>query len=503
MRVLSSFLGFVTVAGFLESAVAQTQDASLTLYNQGFAVVRARIPLALKAGESRIGTSGITAHLEPESVILRDPSGKSVFRILEQNYRNDPVSQELLLDHFEGETIQFLVRSADGTESRVKGRVVRSGYVPHYAAFSQYGNGYYQTQMATAQSTQPIIEIDDRLRFGLPGEPLFPSLPNDSILKPRLEWVLESAEATSFDAELAYVSGGFSWAADYNVIAPEAGDVAELIGWVTMDNQSGTTFENASIKLMAGDVHKLRPDESRRDVSRLSMAVGGAVGGPAVTEKAFDEYHLYTVARPTTLRDREKKQVEFVRAAGMKSERFYVYDGAQVERYRGWDRYMIRDHAEYGTEMNTKVLTMLEFENSEANGLGIPLPMGRLRFYRRDSDGRLEFTGEDSIDHTPKDERVRVYVGNSFDLVGERVRTDYRVDSQRHTLDESFRIVVKNHKSEEVVVRVVEHLYRWSNWEIAKHSDDFSKRDAETAEFHVNVPADGEKVVEYTVHYWW
>ncbi len=478
----------------------------ITLYNQDFAVVRITMPLDLAAGETRVTTSEMTAHLEPDSVILRDPTCVHEFRVLEQNYRNDPVSQERLLALFEGQTIEFLVPSPTGAGSFAQqGKVVRSGYVPHRAAFQRYGQNYWQTQMATAESTQPIIEVDGKLRFGLPGQPLFPSLADDSVLAPRLEWVLASAAKAAFEAELAYVTGGFTWSADYNVIAPESGDVADVVGWVTMDNQSGTTFHDARIKLMAGDVNKLEPQAEAMDYSYLRAAVAGRGADEPISEKAFDEFHLYTLARPTTLRDRETKQVEFVRAAGVKSARSYVYDGAAIDsnRYRGWDRVSIRTDADYGSQSNSKVFTVLEFANTEDDGLGIPLPKGRVRFYRRDDDGRLEFVGENQIDHTPKDEKIEVYTGNSFDLVGERTRTEFSVDSNRSMLDESFRIVLRNHKTEAVEIRVVERLYRWSNWKLTKQSDEFGKIDSRTIEFRVSVPAGGERVVEYTVHYWW
>jgi hypothetical protein len=233
--------------------------------------------------------------------------------------------------------------------------------------------------------------------------------------------------------------------------------------------------------------------------------VGGAMR-PVVTEKSFDEYHLYSLLRPTTLRDRETKQVEFVRSAGVKAERLYVYDGAWIDpnRYRGWNLENIRQDRDYGTKSNPKVWVMQEFKNTEANGLGIPLPKGRLRFYRRDDDGRLEFTGENVIDHTPKDEKVRVYTGNAFDVVGERSRTNFRLDSVKNEwMDESFEIKVRNHKKEPVEVRVVEHLYRWTNWEVRLASHKWIKTDAQTIEFRVTLPPDGEQVITYTAHYWW
>jgi hypothetical protein len=369
---------------------------------------------------------------------------------------------------------------------------------------NRYGQDYYQAQMAYAQnSSQPIIEVNGRLQFNLPGQPLFPALPDDTILKPTLLWLVQSPKPARFDAELSYISGGMSWEASYNLVAPEKGDQLDLVGWVTIDNQSGKAFENARIKLMAGDVNKIQPPNQA-----YFMAGGGGGSNPGfappVSEKAFDEYHLYTLERPTTLLDRETKQVEFVRASGIKSEPIYVYDGMQIgNNYYGWGYENIRDNREYGTQSNPKVWVMREFVNAESNHLGLPLPKGKLRFYRRDADGQLEFIGEDTIDHTPKDETIRINTGNAFDLVGERKQTSYNLDTSRRTLDESFEIKLRNHKKEPAEIRVVEHLYRWSTWEIIENSDTFLKTDAHTLEFLVQVKPDEEKVISYTAHYSW
>jgi hypothetical protein len=224
---------------------------------------------------------------------------------------------------------------------------------------------------------------------------------------------------------------------------------------------------------------------------------------PAVQEKSFDEFHLYTLQRPTTLRDEETKQVEFVGATGIHAKRLFIYDGAQTAQYGYYNFEQIRNDASYGTASNPKVWVMEEFKNAEANHLGIALPKGKLRFYRRDTDGHLEFVGENVIDHTPKDETIRVYTGNAFDVVGERKRTNYRVDSNQHWMDETFEIRLRNHKKEVVDVRAVEHLYRWTNWKIAEPSGEFQKKDAQRIEFPVTIAPNGEQVITYTVHYSW
>jgi hypothetical protein len=478
---------------------------ALTIYNQQFAVVRQKLPLDLRSGVNHLQVTDITAHLEPDSVILRSLDPGRHLQILEQNYRNDPVSQQLLLSLYEGKTIDFLETDKDGTERTVQGKIIRSGYVPHYAAFQTYGLEYAAQQATMAQgSEQPIIEVNGKLQFSLPGQPVFPALADDTVLKPTLSWELLSDKPGATSAEFSYVTGGMNWNASYNVIAPPKSNVLELVGWVTLDNQSGKTFRDARVKLMAGDVNKVPPPGSPINGGTIAGLAGGQFVGPPVTEKTFDEYHLYTLEHPTTLHDRETKQVEMVRAAGIQSKTLYVYDGFRIDQnYQNWPMESIRQQESYGILSNPKVWVMQEFKNSSENHLGMPLPKGRVRFYRRDDDGQLEFTGENDIDHTPKDETIRLYTGNAFDMTGERSRTDYRADFNARWLDESFEIKVRNHKSEPVEVRIVEHLYRWTNWDIIKNSDPFKKLDSRTMEFLVQIPSGGEKTVSYKVHYSW
>ncbi|MEI9961657.1 MAG: hypothetical protein WDM76_11150 [Limisphaerales bacterium] len=275
-----------------------------------------------------------------------------------------------------------------------------------------------------------------------------------------------------------------------------------MIGWITMNNQSGKTFENAKIKLMAGDVNKIQPETFGGNRYRMVKAMAtDAMEGAAVTEKAFDEFHLYSIARPTTLHDRETKQVQFVSAASVRAPIIYVYDGIAGFGYAFYGG--LNNDPGYGTQSNKKIWVMREFVNAETNHLGIALPAGKLRFYRRNDDGQMEFTGENTIDHTPRNETIRVTTGNSFDLVGERKQTNFHVDSGDKWMDETFEIKLRNRKKEPVEIRVVEHLYRWNNWEITAKSDDFKKTDAQTIEFRVPVKPDEEKAVSYTVHYSW
>ena len=465
------------------AASAIAAEPALTIYNANFAVVRDTVPLELKAGVNEARFADMVSQLEPDSVILRDPAGKTKFQVLEQSYRNDPVSQELLLSMFEGKTIDFFLRQPNKPDLTVPGKIIRSGY---------------------KTGTQPVIEVDGKLQFSLPGQPIFPSLGDDTVLTPTLSWKINSAAEAKFDAELAYITGGFSWEADYNIVAPEKGDLLDLVAWVTIRNGSGKTFRDARIKLMAGDVNKIQPQALRGGAAKGRMYAMAAAADmePSVSEKTFDEFHLYTLANQTTLRDQQSKQVEFARANGIKSERIYIYDGAQIPNWQLGATY--GGDPGFGTGSNPKVAVYREFKNSKENKLGIPLPKGRVRFYTEESgDQSLQFVGENQIDHTPKDETIRLLTGNSFDLVGERKRTNFQTNNAEHWAMESFEIKLRNRKAEPVEIRVVEHLYRWNNWEIEKKSAEFVKKDAQTVEFRVPVKAGEESVVSYTVRYSW
>ena len=280
-------------------------EPSLTIYNQNFAVVRDTVPLDLKAGVTEARFSGMTAQAETDSVILRDPAGKVKFQILEQAYRNDPVSSGLMLQLNEGKTIDFYIREPNKPDRTVQGKIVRSGYNP-----------------GGRPASQPIIEVDGKLQFSLPGEPVFPALGDDTILNPTLTWTINAAEAAKFDAELAYVTGGLSWKSDYNIVAADKGDTIDIVGWVTFNNQSGTVVPAGQ-----GQADGRRCEQGAAaagagwpDGGKMAMAADMAA---AVSEKSFDEFHLYTIARPVTLRDQETKQVEFVRGTGVKAPKIY------------------------------------------------------------------------------------------------------------------------------------------------------------------------------------
>jgi hypothetical protein len=450
------------------ASVSFAADPALTIYNGGYAVVRETLPIDLKAGVNQVSFAGATAQVEADSVILRDVAGKAEFQILEQSYRNDAVTQSMLLSLFEGKTLEFNRRETNKPDRVVVGKVVRSGFVP--------GGNF----------VEPIIEVDGKLQFSLPGEPIFPSLGDDNVLKPTLNWKLNSASSVKIDAEVAYISRGFTWEASYNLVATEKSDVLDVVGWITMNNRSGMAFTDAKIKLMAGDVNRVQPRATARGARGMMMADAMSVSAPkVVTEKSFDEFHLYTLGNPATLRDKETKQVEFVRATGVKTERIYIYDGAAQ-----------------GSETG-KVRVYREFKNSEANRLGIALPMGRVRFYSQDGDRQLEFVGENQIDHTPKDEVIRVLTGNSFDLVGKRRVTDQSHDEANRFTTQTLEIKVANRKKEPAEIRILEHANYGTNWMIETMNHPYVKKDADTFEFVVQLQPGEEKTITYKIKNTW
>jgi hypothetical protein len=291
------------------------------------------------------------------------------------------------------------------------------------------------------------------------------------------------------------------WHSDYVLVSNNDDTKLDLNAWVTIDNNSGAVYKDAKLKLVAGDVHRA-PMPMSRMMAADGMASGMKRSAPSFEEKSFFEYHLYTLQRPATLRENETKQIEMASAADVPVKKLFIYDGAAGIASGEYNDYY-RTEPNYGTQGQKKVAVSLEFQNSKKNNLGMPMPAGRIRVYKKDTDGSLEFIGEDSIDHTPKDEKVRVRMGNAFALVGERKRTNFRSQVDDKRVEESFEIRLRNHKDTDATVTVVEHLYRWNNWKVEEASQKWTKKDAQTVEMEVAVPKDGEAVVTYSVLYTW
>jgi hypothetical protein len=517
----------VLAAVFAASALAAQQPATqpsapstaLTIYNQDFAVARTQVDLDLHPGLNEVTTNQVTTQLEPDSVVLRDPalrdpSAKRTFHIVEQNYDAAVVNQEWLLQKYEGKTIDFQISNGALVDGHfvpgpiVQGKIVRA---------SQPGNPYGYPQ------NQPLIEVDGKLQFQLPGTPLFPALTDGLLLKPTLRWQIDSEKAQKLSAELAYITGGLSWEATYNVVAPNAGDSvgkaaaanasadekADLIGWVTIHNQSGTDFPQARIKLMAGDISKIKPRNNgfgpvAGNIYQTMDSVT-AYSGPQVTQRTFDDFHLYDLNRTVALHDGQIKQIQFLEASGVTLTRSYLYDGADAARrpIAQFGGNFIEERTYVLNSDNTKISILEQFKNTQSNHLGIPLPAGRIRLYRRDADLQMEFVGESTINHTPTEDTVKISTGNAFDLKGSRRQTDFHINQNDRILDETFEVELTNQKPEPINVNVIEHLYRGDNWEIQQKSADYSKLDSHTIQFPVQVPAKGKATLTYSVRYSW
>jgi hypothetical protein len=455
-------------------AVAQGEGVELAVYNQDLALVKDLRTMDLGEGLNEVRFDDVAAQIDPTSVHFRsltDPEGTVV---LEQNYEYDIVGSARLLQKYVG--LEIAVVTEDGQE---------------YAGTLLSGAQDVILQGADGQVT--VLKLERIKEF------TFPALPEGLITRPTLVWLVESVQGGTQDVEVTYLTSGINWQANYIVVLADDEASLDLDGWVTLDNRSGTAYEDARLKLIAGDIHRAPTVETVvKDIYYAEEAA--RVPAPAVEERAFFEYHLYEVQRPVTVRDQQTKQIEFVTGSDIPANKFFVYDGAQL--YYGGIYAPIEDPG-YGTSSNTKVMVMLEFQNGEDEGLGVPLPQGTVRVFKNDVDGSTLLVGEDAIDHTPKDEAVRLYVGDAFDIVGERVQTDFRVEYDEDWIEESYQITLRNHKDEDVEVRVVEHMFRWTEWRILESSHEPEKTDAQTAEFRVPVEAGAETVVTYTVRYEW
>lgn len=463
----------------IPAAPAPAEGFSLTVYHNDLVLVRDRRRFPVEKGTGTIRFEEIAQTLDPTSVnvaSLTDPKG---FRVLEQNYEYDLVNQQKLLSRYVGREITLLKFGAD----------------------SQSGGTDLKVKLLSADGDRLVVQKPDGSLLSLPaGQGIqFPKLPEGLILRPSLTWLVRADAGGDQVLNLAYLAGGMSWHADYTLRVDEAEKEADLNAWVTLDNNTGTTFREARLKLLAGDVNRVVAAPRPQMLRAAKAMVADGVEEAAFAEKTFSEYHLYTLSRTTTLRNAETKQIELLSAARVPVRKEYVYDGAGLGYWWG-EGYT--DPSYGATSANKKVDVAIVLENAAASGLGQPLPAGKIRVYKSDTDGSQEFLGEDAIDHTPQGETVRVKMGKAFDLTGERKQTAF-ANPKPNTIEESFEITVKNRKKEAVTVKVVEHLYRWANWKIEASSQAFVKKDARTVEFPLKVPADGKATVTYTVRYGW
>jgi len=449
----------------------------------GYAVVRQERSVNLDQQRSTVRFDDVAELIDPTTVSFASLTDPDTTRVLDQNYQFDLVSTAKLMERFLDKTITVDQLRGDKVES-ISGTLLSTsgGLVLRMPD----GGVQVLTNYANAR---------------------FPQLPGGLITKPTLVWDISTNEPGPHRVRVGYQTTGITWWADYNLVFSEGKDansgVLDVGAWVSIINQSGAGYSDAKLKLIAGDVHRA-PTPARNirfDMARARNEAMEMNGG--FEEKSFFEYHLYTLGRPATLPDRSTKQVElFPAARGVPCEKVLVYYGLAQTNY-GYFASPMTDR-NYGVQSSEKVDTYLKFRNEKDQGLGMPLPSGRIRVSKQDpADGSLEFIGEDVIDHTSKDETVLIKLGSAFDVVGERKQTDFRVDAKRDWMEEDIEIKLRNHKAEPVKVIVKENLYRWANWEIKAKTHDFEKADARTVHFPVVVEKDKEVVVKYTVHYSW
>lgn len=454
-------LSFVLGSWFPGKSSLAYAEVSVTIYNQDLGLIKDVRELEFKKGKSIIKFTDVAAQIDPTSVHFKPVNPSDRVSILEQNYQYDLVSSTKILQKYVDKEIELFTKSAGpaGQVKSYKGKLLS-----------------YSNENVTLQEPEGAIRI---IRLDEVRDLYFPTLPEGLITKPTLVWLLDSQVSGKRKAEVSYLTSRINWHAEYVAVVDQRDENLELAGWVSIDNRSGATYEDAKVKLIAGEIHRVREERRPPRLAKGYIADMAAVA-PQFEEKAFFEYHLYTLLRPATIKDNEIKQVSFFPSTEVKVKKIFTYDGARYE---------------------SKVRVELEFKNSESAGLGMPLPKGKIRVYKEDVDKALEFVGEDRIDHTPKNEKVRVFLGNAFDIVGERQKTDFKKIRDDIT-EESYQIKLRNHKEEKVEVVVVEHLYAYTEWEIRESTHDYEKKDANTIEFKIHLDPDQEVVLNYTVRYY-
>jgi hypothetical protein len=450
----------------------------------GYAIVKHERGVTLPQGRSTIRFTDVAAQIDPTTVSFASLTDPVSTHVLEQNFEFDLVSTAKLMEKFIDKTITIEQVQGDKVSTITGTLLSTSGGLVLKRADGgvQVVHGYSNVQ--------------------------FPELPGGLITRPTLVWDVFTQQPGDHRARVTYETKGVTWWADYNIVFTEGENanagILDVGAWVSIINQSGATYPEAKLKLIAGDVQRapepqpmLYAAKGRAAMSEMAMDAAG------FEEKSFFEYHLYTLGRPTTLPDNSTKQIELFDAArNVPCEKVLVYYGLDAG-YRGFFPSPMTDR-NFGIQSNTKVDVYLRFKNEETIGMGMPLPSGRIRVFQRDSaDDTLEFIGEDKIDHTPKNEQVLIKLGSAFDVVGERIQVDFKFDGRRDWMEETIEIKVRNHKEEKVKVIVKENLYRWVNWEITESTHKNEKIDSRTVHFPLEIEKDGEAVIRYTAKYTW
>lgn len=442
--------------------VGDQTGVAVTIYNVNLGLVKDRRNIKLLRGRGDLRFMDVASQIIPASVYIRSLAEAEGLRVLEQNYEYDLLSPQKLLDKYVGKEVKLYQKNPYTEREEVV------------------------TATLLSNNGGPVFRIGDGITFGHPGRIVFPGVPEDLISKPTLVWLIENDLAERQEVEASYLTNGINWRADYVATLNEKDDRADLAGWVTIDNKSGAAYRNAKIKLVAGEVNRVK--DERQYLGKMTALAEAAAkpAAPQFREESFFEYHIYTLQRPSTIKDNQTKQISLVTADNIPVKKELLYYGAQYY-YR----------SQYGEVMtNQKVGVYVEIRNRKEDNLGIPLPKGTVRVYKRDSEGSLQFIGEDSIDHTPKDEKVRIKLGDAFDVVGTRKQTDWKKIAY-DTCEAAFEVSLRNHKKEDVTVKVVEPVP--GDWTMLSSSHPYKKTEAHTAEFIIPVGKDKETILRYRV----
>ena len=478
-KFVSLFLAITAVLFALSPRVAFAQDTvasteqqqkelAVTVYNSNIALVRDVRSLRLPSGTFDLRFEDIAAQVNPATVHIVSLTAPKELTVLEQNYEYDLLSPQKLLQKYVGKELTLVRQTTENNSTK---------YVPMKATLLAYNEG-------------PVWKVGNEIITGMGADRyVFPDLPENLYSKPTLVWMLQNQHAGEQSVEASYLTNQVNWNADYVLTVQSDQKAADLNGWVTIVNQSGTAFRNAQLQLVAGELHRVyAPVQGRVQAMVAKEAVGGA---PQFAEEALSEYHLYTLDRRTTVRNNETKQISLLTSTGVSIEKIFQVDGQQ---------YYFHNQTSPGQPIKEPVQVRIKFRNSKENSLGIPLPAGTVRVYQGDSKGRLQFIGEDRIQHTPKDETLNLYIGNAFDIVAERKQTDYQ-RLGNHTFEMAFEISLRNHKSEPVTILVNEPI--GGDWTILDSNFKYEKTAAFAARFTVPVAANGESVLKYRVRVRW
>ncbi len=469
----------ITLAAAMSGFVGP-QANEVTVYNQGFGLVKETRVLDLKEGRQSLSVEDVAARIEPNSVGIRSLTDPDGFTVLEQNYQYDLISPIAILNKSVGQKVRF-IRTIGNQRDVLEGTLISS-------PTSVIGNADGSSQQTY---NGMVIRTDDgRIVLSPSGEVEVSTVPPGLISKPTLLWDIESAKAGQNTVELSYLTEGMNWSADYVLMYDPIG-TASLKGWVTLTNQSGIGFKDAKLKLLAGDVARVQPPRASGGGGALEMRAMKAA--PTFAEESMFEYHLYTMQRPATVANNEIKQLSLLEGKGIKVQKKLIIDS--MRPYMNY----YPNEGEVGTG-DLKPQVRLEFVNSKDNDLGIPLPKGKIKIYQRDNSGSVQMLGEAQIDHTPKDEKLSLVVGESFDIRASRMRLSFhRIDVS--TVEESFEISVRNRKEVSDTVHVLER--HWGDWSVTDNSMDYTKADSNTMDFVVDLKAGEEKKITYTVRTHW